>query len=174
MGQRVGRRHLSCAPGVKACQCRGDLTCQGDVSRIPALRAAQWGHSPSQGALCHLCHALSPLYCPPSQTALFWEHPETTWKCCELESRSWITPKPGGAQEPCHWGKPGHSPAFISLNFCLRASGVRRYWSSPSFHLIFSRTCRSPPTSQSPLSITIWELHTPSVQRGQHTPPSLF
>ena len=49
------------------------------------------------------------------------------------------------------------SPAFISLNLCFSSRGVRRYWSRPSSHRIRSRTSRSPPTSQSPLSIIICE-----------------
>lgn len=71
---------------------------------------------------------------------------------------------------------PRHSPAFISLNFCLSSSGVRRYWSRPSFQQIFSSTTRSPPTSQSPLSITICELHV-HYQNGKKPPlpfPSLL
>lgn len=48
-----------------------------------------------------------------------------------------------------------HLPAFISLKRCFSSRGVRRYWSNPSFHLIRSKTSRSPPTSQSPLSKTI-------------------
>ena len=56
------------------------------------------------------------------------------------------------------------SPAFISLNFCFSSVGVSRYWSSPSLQRIRSRTCRSPPMSQSPLSITIWGHREPAVR----------
>jgi hypothetical protein len=40
----------------------------------------------------------------------------------------------------------------ICRNFARSSFGVRRYWSRPSFQRILSRTSRSPPTSQSPLS----------------------